>query len=367
MNKTSNTLFGIIAIVILSSNLQSANSTLWDLLIEVGFEKNPLTEDDIPVVFGNVTDHAGKPVSEAEVKIRLGEKSIITTTDSLGSFVVEFSGFDEVPGSYIVNVYASNGDRVGIESVDFQVKGQISVFSQTERILSSPEAVKYLQASEADFEKDPLGLTLYYYYQDLQAQFFEEQKYQLELIEEQQYITEQRELSIQLTEQIIEEENPGAGTYSGYEYDRFVSNLDLSVRDIFVNQLNYTIGIFTAAQKAMNEVLATGGTMEEARQVYYEKAVISRETMEALTLINQTSIINENYTNFDLELVSELNLNGTEYNTEKIDSGYVLNINGTLIDVGKSGSVIYLNINGTIIELFVNGTEMSQATNSSQN
>jgi len=366
VNYTSGALFGILAFVLLFSNLQTVDSTLWDLQISVNLEKNPLSEADIPVVFGTVADHAGKPVLGTEVKIRLGVESIITTVDEFGSFTVEFSDFDEIPGSYIVNVYATSDDRIGLKSIDFQVKGEISVFAHTEKMLSTDVAIKYLQASEEDFEKDPLGLTLYYYYQDLKAQLFEEQKEQLDLIAEQQFINEQRELSIQLTDQIIEEQNPGAGIYAGYKYDRFVSNLDLAVKDIIVNQLNYTVDVFVDAQKAMDEVLANGGTFEEARQAYFEKASISREMMEALS-VNQTSDDFGNVTSSDLELVSESNLNGSENLVEELDSGLVLNVNGTLFDVGKSGLVIYLNTNGIIFEFFVNGTEITQVTNSSQN
>jgi len=366
VNYTRYALFGILAFVLLFSNLQTVESTLWDLQISVNLEKNPLSETDIPVVFGTVTDHAGDPVPGTEVKIRLGEDSIITTADEFGSFTVEFSDFDEIPGSYIVNVYATSDDKIGLKSIVFQVKGELTVFAYTEKILSTDTAIRYLQASEEDFEKDPLGLKLYYYYQDLQAQLFEEQKEELDLIAEQQLIDEQRELSIQLANQIIEEENPGAGIYAGYKYDRFVSNLDLAVRDIIVNQLNYTVNAFAEAQNAMDEVLANGGTFEEARQAYFEKATISREIMEALS-VNQTSYDFGNDTSSDLEFVSETNLNGTENLVEELDSGLVLNVNGTLFDVGKSGSVIYLNINGTIFEFLVNGTEIALITNSSQN
>lgn len=366
MNYARSTLFGILAFVLLFSNVQTVNSTLWDLQISVNLEKNPLYEGDIPVVFGTVTDQAGKPVPGTELKIRLGEDSIITTADEFGSFTVEFFNFDEIPGSYIINAYATSNDKIGLKSIDFQVKGEISVFAHTEKMLSTSEAIKYLQASEEDFEKDPLGLTLYHYYQDMQKQLFEEQNEQLDLMAEQQFIDEQRQHSIQLTQQIIEEEKPGAGIYSGFKYDRFVSNLDLSVRDIIVNQLNYTVDVFVEAQKAMNEVLANGGTFQEARLAYFEKAAISRDMMETLT-VNQTGNNLVNDTSSDLEFLSESNLNGTGNLVEDLDSSIFLNVNGTLIDVGKSGSIIYLNINGTIFEFFINGTGIFQVTNSSQN
>lgn len=364
MNKVRNSLFGILVFVLLFSNLQTTNAVLWDLQIDVKLEKNPLLVGDIPIIIGKVTDHAGKPISEAEIKIRLGQNSILTSTDATGNFSAEFSDFDEMPGSYIVNVYATSNDRIGLKSINFQVKGELSVFSQTQKMISTPEAIKYLHSTVEDFENDPLGLKLYYHYQYLQTQFLEEQKMQLELIEQQQLIDKQRALSIELTKQIIEEENPGAGIYSGYKYDRFVSNLDDSVKDIIVMQLNYTVDVFYKAQQAMNEVLANGGTMEDARKAYYEKASISRKLMEALTLINQTDSNFENTTDTGIELVSSIN--GTENYVEEIDAGLVLNVNGTLIDVGKSGSIIYLNVNGTIFKLYVNGTEISQITNSTQ-
>lgn len=350
--------------VLLFSNLQTTNAVLWDLQIDVKLEKNPLLVGDIPIIIGTVTDHAGKPISEAEIKIRLGQNSILTSTDATGNFSAEFPDFDEMPGSYIVNVYATSNDRIGLKSINFQVKGELSVFSQTQKMISTPEAIKYLHSAVEDFENDPLGLKLYYHYQYLQTQFLEEQKVQLELIEQQQLIDKQRALSIELTKQIIEEENPGAGIYSGYKYDRFVSNLDDSVKDIIVMQLNYTVDVFYKAQQAMNEVLANGGTIEEARKAYYEKASISRKLMEALTLINQTDSNFENTTDTGIELASSIN--GTENYVEEIDAGLVLNVNGTLIDVGKSGSIIYLNVNGTIFKLYVNGTEISQITNSTQ-
>ena len=365
MNNIRSALFGILAFVLLFSNIQAADSTLWDLQISMNLQNIHLVEGQTPIVSGIVADHAGKPVSGAEIKLRLGEESIITTADEFGSFSVEFSNFNEMPGSYIVNAYATSDDKIGLKSIDFQVKGEVSVFAHTEKMLSTPEAIKYLQSSEEDFAKDPLGLKLYYYYQGLQEQLLEEQKQQLDIVAEQQFIDEQREYSILITKQVIEEENPGAGIFSGYKYDRFVDNLDLAVKDIIVNQLNYTVDVFAAAQEAMDEVLSNGGTFEEARQAYFEKAAISREVMEGLTY-NQTINSIENETSSGL-LVSEASLNGTENLVEELDSGLVLNVNGTLIDVGKSGSVIYLNVNGTIFEFLVNGTEIVKVTNSSQN
>ncbi|MCH6586325.1 MAG: carboxypeptidase regulatory-like domain-containing protein [Thaumarchaeota archaeon] len=357
---------GILGFSLLFSNLPLSESVLWDLIIDVKLEQSPLYVGEIPVVSVSVTDHASKPVSGAEVKVRLYSDSITILTDTTGSFKVEFSEFDGLPGNYIVNVMATTSDgKIGLASTEFQVKGELLVQSYSEKILSTIEALKYLHASPDDFAKDPIGFTLYNYYQNLQEEFLDEINSQTELDKEQQLIAEQREQSIELTEQIIEEKNPEAGIYSGYKYDRFVDNLDLSVKDIIVNQLNYTVTVFGEAQAAFDEVISNGGSYQEARLAYYEKASISREVMNDLTTLNVENTTSGNFTN-STELISELNQNGTNTDTNGVGS-LTLNVNGTLIDIGKAGTVIYLNINGTLVELIVNGIESSPQTNSTQN
>jgi len=357
---------GILGFSLLFSNLPLSESVLWDLIIDVKLEQSPLFVGDIPVVSVSVIDHASKPVSGAEVKVRLYTDSITILTDTTGSFKVEFSEFDGLPGNYIVNVMATTSDgKIGLASTEFQVKGELLVQTYSEKILSTMEALKYLHASPDDFENDPIGFTLYTYYQNLQAEFLDEINSQAELDREQQLIDEQRELSIEITEQIIEEKNPSAGIYSGWKYDVFVDNLDPSVKDIIVNQLNYTVTVFGEAQAAFDEVISNGGTYQEARLAYYEKASISREVMNDLTTLNVENATAGNFTN-STELISELNQNATNTDTNGAGS-LTLNINGTLIDIGKAGTVIYLNINGTLVELIVNGIESSPPTNSTQN
>ncbi len=357
---------GILGIGLFFSNLPLSESVLWDLIIDVKLEQSPLYVGEIPVVFVSVIDHAGKPVSGTEVKVRLYSDSVTILTDTTGSFKVKFSEFDGLPGNYIINVMATTSDgRIGLASTEFQVKGELLVQTRSEKILSTMEALKYLHASPDDFAKDPIGFILYNYYQNLQAEFLDEINSQTELDKEQQLIDEQRELSLEFTQQAIEEKNPEAGIYSGWKYDRFVDNLDLSVKEIFVNQLNYTVTVFEAAQEAFDEVMSNGGSYQEARLAYYEEASISREVMNDLTTLNVENTTSWNFTN-TTELISELNQNATGNSPNQVDN-LILNINGTLIDVGKAGSVIYLNINGTLIELIVNGTQSSPQTNSTQN
>ncbi len=78
MWKVAPIFLGMVLSLLLFSSFQISESVLWDLLIDVSLKKNPIQLDENPVVNGTVVDHAGKPVSSAEVKISLeNEKFVI--------------------------------------------------------------------------------------------------------------------------------------------------------------------------------------------------------------------------------------------------------------------------------------------------
>jgi hypothetical protein len=369
MNRLPLILLSLIFATILISNISTSESVLWDLLITVNVENTPILVNENPMVSGQVVDHAGKAIQNVELQIRIGAETIIITTSDTGEFQHEFVGLQLIPGIHEVNVVAtSNTEKIGLASADFQVKGELQTFSHTAKLLETSEAVKYLNADPASFEYDPIGLTLYNYYQELQEEYRLEQSLQKEIIEQEIILDELRQISDDISQKVIDEKNPGAGTFSGFDKDVFIDNLDESIKEIIVNQLDYTLSIFDEAQKAMDEVLQNGGTVEEARQVYFEKASISQETMNSMTVINQEEDV-QNYLTSTIESTnstSELQNNSTDVSNE-IGDELNLNVNGTSIQVGMSGTTIYLNVNGSIIEFLVNGTEITQITNSTEN
>ena len=369
MNHTSSILLSLAFVILLISSIPISESVLWDLIITVNVVNDPIISNENPVVSGQVVDHAGKPIQNAEVQIRIGSQTIITNSSETGEFQYEFVGLQIIPGLHVVNVIAtSDEEKIGLASTDFQVKGELETFSHTAKLLETPEAMKYLNLDPSDFEFDPIGFTLYNYYQKLYEEFLLEQSIQKDIEEQEKILDELRQISDDISQEIIDEKNPGAGTFSGSDRDTFVDNLDLSIRDIIVNQLNYTLTVFTEAQNAMDEVLQNGGTIQEARQAYFEKAAISQETMNAMTVINQDNSTENNLTNSTepVDYISELQ-NSTNTNLDTTENELSLNVNGTSIQVGMSGTIIYLNVNGIIIEFIVNGTEIIQITNSSEN
>ena len=356
-------MFVVVAAV---SSIPLSESVLWDLIILAEVQNAPLVENESPIVIGKIVDHANKPVENATVQIRSGQNTVFTTSDEMGEFYYEFTGLELLPGEHVVNVIATSlEDKMGVSSTNFQVKGELSVSSHTARLLETEEAKKYLNSNLEDFANDPIGTTLYNYYQDLQSKFLEQESMQKSIDSVEIELEETRAISDDLEQKIIEEKNPGAGTFSGLKRDVFIANLDPSIRELVSKQMNFTVNIFEDAQNAMNEVLENGGTYQEARLAYLEKATITREMMDIITYGNQTASTVET-TNSTLNQNATKSTNETPIEEPPIEE-ISLNLNGTDIQVGLSGTTIFLNVNGTLMEFLINGTEIIPVTNSTEN
>ena len=124
------------------------------------------------MIIGQVIDHAGKPVTNATIQIRSGQNTVFTTSDDSGKFSYEFTGLKLIPGEHVVNVVATSLEgKMGLAGQNFQVKGELSASSHTARLLDTEEAKKYLNSNPEDFANNPIGITLYNYYQKLQEKF----------------------------------------------------------------------------------------------------------------------------------------------------------------------------------------------------
>lgn len=73
------------------------------MLVNVHPETNPIIQGDYPVIMGNVTDQAYRPVTNANVFILFGSEAVTTTTDSLGNFRYP-SAIPSTPGTYEIDV-----------------------------------------------------------------------------------------------------------------------------------------------------------------------------------------------------------------------------------------------------------------------
>ncbi|MBL7001795.1 MAG: carboxypeptidase regulatory-like domain-containing protein [Nitrosopumilus sp.] len=279
MFKNKAIIVGLFSCLMLFSFIPTSEAELWELIVEL-YVQGDIHSGETIVVTGKVVDHAYKPISEAEIFIRAGSDTTLAFTDENGVFTGEFKDFQRIPGTYTVNVIASLDGMTGLSSTQFQVNGDVSKVSIIEEKLATDEARKYLYANESDFEKDPIGQTLFKYYQGLFEELILEEAEYRELTKEQVYLEQQRIIAENLKSQAIEEANLSSGVYEGYQYDDYIDSLDPNVRDIIASQLNFTKNTFEDAQNLRDEIIANGGTYEEARQAYLDMISIPKEFLE---------------------------------------------------------------------------------------
>jgi hypothetical protein len=152
--------------------------------------------------------------------------------------------------------------------------------SELQEKLSTDEARKYLSSNEGDFEKNPIGQTLFKYYHKLLDELLLKQKIAQKPSEDKIFMEHQRLIAENLRNQAIDEFNPRVGIYDGIQYNDYINNLNPKIKELVISQLNFTKNNFAEAQKIRDEILANGGTYEEARQAYLDKISIPKEILE---------------------------------------------------------------------------------------
>lgn len=293
----------------LFSFIPTSQAELLDFIVELDMDKEAIHSGDTIVVTGRVVNHAYEPTRGVEVLIRTGTDTIKTFTDPSGNFRGEFKDFQRVPGTYIVNVVASWYGMTGLASTEFLVKGDSTPVLILQQQLSTEEAKKYLGSNEGDFEKNPIGQTLFKHYHKLNEQLINEIKKASEPSDYQLYMKEQRELSNKLRMDAIEKHRPGSGIFDGYQYEYYINSLNPEIRELIGKQLNYTKNSFEKAQILRNEIIANGGTFEEARQAYLEMFSMPKHILDKF---------NEKYLNKDVEKDTDKDIQDVEKDTDKV-------------------------------------------------
>ena len=273
-------LVGIFSFLMIISVVQTSEAELWELIIDLNVEKGSIISGETLVVTGKVVDHSYKPIRGAEVLIRAGSETTKAFTDPWGVFRGEFENFERVPGTYTINVVATWYGMTGLQTTQVQVKGDASSVSLLQQKLNTDEAIKYLSSNESDFDKNPIGQTLFKYYHGLLQELILENKAAAKPNLDELHVEEQRNIAKELEEQAIEKYNPGYGIFDGLNYDYYINSLNPEMQDIVSSQLNFTKNIFEQAQIVKAQIIADGGTYEEAQQAYLETLSIPKEKLE---------------------------------------------------------------------------------------
>lgn len=261
----------------------AASGQLWDILLEGGLESTVLQPGQIPAVSGRLVDHAGDPVAGAAVLVRLGSASAVSATGQDGSFRAVLEGFDGLPGTHVASMMFSDGQKQGAASERLQVSGAILRSAELARQLETPTAQRYLASAESDYAGDPIGSVMHRHYASLAAEYESALEKEGAASEIDALVAERREAARLAELRDVAEKSPGAGSFSGWRYDRFVSGLDDSVRDIITEQLGHASFSLEHARSAMAAVLEAGGTRAEARAAYLGQLGLSQAQMEMIS------------------------------------------------------------------------------------
>ncbi len=257
-----------------------ASASPFDYLVNVKLEQYQIELGQKPVIFGTVTDNVMRPVSGVEVKITFGANSATTITDSTGKFRQEFPEQAD-PGIFSVNVFAKMDDKNGFGDATLRISKQLTTFGE---MYYNSKLVNFTDQKKSD----P--------YQSLKNKNYEKflkeknKAYQkhLDIEAKKLLLQEKKELANQNLNQTIMERNPGPGNFSGYKYDKYISELNPIVRDNIINQMNYTKKTIADAHIAMKSVLDNGGTLNEARKAFMEKLSTKRDNLEKTADLNGT-------------------------------------------------------------------------------
>ncbi len=280
MFKSKIVVIGLFSFLMLFSVIPNSQAELMELIIDLDVQNEVITSGETVTITGKVVDQAYKPIRGAEILIRAGSDTTKAFTDPWGVFTGEIRDFQRIPATYTVNVIASWYGMTGLSSTQFQVKGDMSPVSVLQEKLSTDEARKYLSSKESSFDKNPIGQTLFKYYHGLHDELIIELREAREPSAEQIYIEQQRKIAENLRNQAIKEYDPNAGTFEGYQRDDYIRSLNPEIKDLVASQLNFTKNIFEEGQKLRDEILANGGTFEEARKAYLDKISIPKEILE---------------------------------------------------------------------------------------
>lgn len=269
----------ILSIVIFSSSVTYANSTMGDLVTTAWPLKDTHQEGDFPIIVGNVKDQAGNPVSDATVKISVGPESASSITNNVGSFLIELKTPAKA-GDYTVNVISTKeGYGMSIVSTSFFVNGIPQIIPEIDF-----NAVNQIPNMIQDgLTKNPLSEIILKHMETIQKQQEEAEKKQQVIQERQNFIETQRQIAKNsLNEDLKSFEKEIEFNTPRLAFERFVQSVDDTVQYVFWGQFNLTEQKHNEAFAAKMEALDNGENSITATKVFQRKAAISKSEIIAL-------------------------------------------------------------------------------------
>ena len=280
-----------IACTFLFSAIPDSESKLWDYVVDVKFLENPISQGNNSILVGTVVDHAYRPVSQADVKVTFAGESYMLKTDSDGEFGKQLDVSELKPRTYSVQIFVSTDDgKKSMARTTLHIDGHTEKSAKYERQIESMELANDPSKLRKN-SNDPISEILFQHYLELQEKATHAQ-YEEELLNESK--NEIKLIRQIVYEKLLEEleKRPLVYTQIGDtpKMLSFLGNLDPERKEIFNLQLNTTKLRVMHAQIAMQTVLNNGGSLEDARQAYFDHAAITHEELNSLIFSPETNI-----------------------------------------------------------------------------
>lgn len=234
-----------------------------------------------PSINGLVTDELRKPVGNATVFITTEFGTTETKSNQDGIFVFVLP---DQPGSAKFNA------NIKVQKDNYQDSHINTAFFVNDQIDSNKLGASYKILTADKIKEDPIALKILQNIEQNKQQEEKRLKRIQEIKEQQQFIEQQRQIAQQdllkdlgLWFEQLDPFNPKNA------FATFVSQMDAAVQDIYWAQFNFTETKTKEGLAALQAVLDSGGTPQEARKAFYDKAATSRD--ELLNLNNKLNSV----------------------------------------------------------------------------
>jgi hypothetical protein len=244
------------------------------LFINVGLQSG----QDHPVISGTIKNEKGEPIEGAIVQISSPIGTAETKSDSNGVFVYNFS-IIPAENKFNISVKAQKeGYLAGYANTSFFIKSE----NQT-NVNKTPLGTNFTIATTDSIKNDPIAFKILQNIELNKQKEAEKQRKLQEIVEQQKFIAQQREIANQ---NLLDDLQSWFGQFDPFNprnaFATFASQFDSAIQSIYWGQFNFTETKRNEGLAALQEVLNNGGTQQDARKAFYEKATITQSDINKL-------------------------------------------------------------------------------------
>jgi hypothetical protein len=232
-----------------------------------------LDQDDTPSISGTIISQKQEPIEGADVYITTEFGTAQTKSNQDGLFVYNLPS-SPTGDKFTVSIKAQKeGFLTGNTNTSFFVTGKLEQQNQ-----KMGPTFKVVTADK--MKEDPIALKILQNIEESKQQEAKRLQRLQEIREQEKFLDEQRQIANQnllndlgVWFEQLDPFNPRNA------FSSFVTQMDATVQTIYWAQFNFTETKTKEGLAALQAVLESGGTQQEARKAFYEKAATPRDEL----------------------------------------------------------------------------------------